>query len=369
MTMTRQTTDLARIVASTLTEWINGGALQDAVFFKQGKYGLTPYLDLLTSQGSFDSAANTPEFGVQIRTGKNTNFQYYGAYETWRTTPFKGYDRAYFGSHEALMSWSIPAQEIYYNGGGATKLFDNMKEVKDTTVKSLKEQLNARLLNRDSAVVTATGTPVDEQFTDLRTIVGDELSLVKVYGERSSEDNFSWRSLIKRPGAKLPVDWKSASGYTRASDSNVISGGTYDGWQYLLLPDLRRMIDMLKDVEESGWVALTTRDIIQELETLIRAESLTVNDKLEGVLSAWNYTGVNYRGVDFVYDKNVPEGEIYFIHPSKLRFRPIAGRWMTMRDEITPHNQDALYGTIFVWGEQYSPDRGGFGKFEKVAVH
>lgn len=367
--MAGQTADLTRMAAMALTDWVNQGNLQNAVFFKQGKYGMTPYLDLLTSSGMFDPAANTKEFGVQIKTGRNENFQYYSGYQTWKTTPIKGYDRAYFMSHQALISWSACAEELYYNGSGATKMFDVMRDIKDTTVTSLKEQLNARLLNRSTQlVVDNPGGQPEEMFTDLETIIGDELSAVTVYGSRDATTSFDWRSLIKRPGSKLPRDWKDPNGWTRDADSNVIVGGTYDGWQQLKLRDLSQMIEMLNDVYAEGYVALTTRDIMLELEALIIAETGLAPTPLNGKLSVYNYSGINYRGVEFTRDRNVPAGTIYFVHPKALRFRPIAGKWMTMRDEITPHNQDAVYGSIFVWGEQFSNERGALGKMEKIAT-
>lgn len=360
--------DLTRLAAATLTDWINRGQLYDAVFRKQGKYGYTPYLDLVTSK-MMDGAANTKEFSAQIQTGRNTNFQYYSGYETWNTRPIKGYERAYFGSHQSVISWSACAEELYYNGSGNTKLFDIMKNIKDTTVKSIKDELNVRLLNRNHPLVTGNpgGAPT-EFFSDLSVIIGDEKSAVRVYGGKDAAEAPYWRSLIKRPGEKLPKDWQSLdeADWVRDSDSNVISGGTYAGWQTLKLDDLSEMIEMLSDVYASGYVALTTRDIMLNLERKLRAESITVNNQLNGVLKAFNYTGINYRGVDFVRDKAVPEGTIYFLHPEALKFRPIAGRWMVMRDEITPHNQDAVYGSIFAWGEQYSADRHALGAFYRV---
>ncbi len=355
--------------AMALTNWINKGGLYDTVFTEQGMYGMNPYLDWLTSSGGFDKASNDKNFGVTLSTARNNNFAYVKPYGTWKTLPVGGYTQAQFQSKESVMSWSICAPEVYYNGSNCEKMFDRADHIRETTTKSLKEEFNARLISKKSELALSNpgGSP-DQAFCDLETIIGDELSDVKVFGGIDATDCHFWRSLIKRPGYGLPRDPRRATGWVRPTDSNVIAGGAHAGWQALKLNDLNTMIRLLQNCEANGYVAFTTPEIMDVLEYLIRSESGSMPMPLCGKLKVCDYTGVNYRGVDFMSDLTIPEGKIYFVHAKHIRFRPVAGRFMTAKAESSPINQDAVYGAIHLWGEHYSASRQCLGAFEHVAA-
>lgn len=350
--------DIPKLVASTLEDWINEGALQQVAF--QG----TPYLDMISKGGMIDSKEAAKEFLVNIGYAKNDNFTFYGGYDTWETAPTDGYGRARFGRKQAVMSWSLNGEEMEYNEGD--KLWDVMTEIKEVTAKSLRDQINRRLINRTAAGLSGD-TSLDVAWASLEDIIADDESAVTEYGGIDAADTWWWRSLIKRPGFTLPSNHLDENGWTRGIDANVIPTGDYAGWQLLKLDDITDMILVLDQLHTDGYVALTTRKIITNLMNLIKAEQLQVNTNLTGSLVG-GHRGVEWMGVPFVYDQHIPEGTIYLIHPQDLRIRPKKSRWLTMREPITARNQDAIYGAVWAWGEQYSVNRRALGKFVQVAV-
>ena len=112
--------DLPKLFASTLEDWIDGGALQDTVFVG------APYLDMMNRAGMIDKISGPKEFAESIRTGRNTNFQYYKGDETWTTEAIRGYTQGRWESRQSVMPWRINSEEIIYNNGGSDgkKLWD-----------------------------------------------------------------------------------------------------------------------------------------------------------------------------------------------------------------------------------------------------
>lgn len=359
--------DFTKLMASTLNEWINRGGLMDVAFSE------TPYGDMMIRSGMIDKVTGPKEFKASLRTGQTTNFTYYEGADTWETKPTKGFTRVGWLSRQAVMPWMVTGEELEYNDAGSDgkELWDIGKEVKDNASMSMKEQINVRLINRFDSSIPADQQDLDTCWFSLEDLIGDELSPLSTVGIGSSTlsriDDFYARSIIKRPGFGLPPDPKKATGWTRPTDTNVISGGTYDGWQRLILEDVTRMAFKLHRFYKTGYVALTTQEIIIRLISLVKAEIGEANTNLTGTLVA-GHDGVEYMGIPFTWDPSVPEGVIDIIHPQCVRFRAMTRRWMKTADPITPYNQDALYGKIFAWGQQYAKEPRALGRFEQVAV-
>lgn len=355
--------DFTKLAASTLNKWINGGGLQDVAFVE------TVYGDAMVRANMIDKESGPKEFKGNLRTGRTTNFQYYRMYDTWETKPLKGFTRIGWESRQAVMPWMIAGEEIEYNDAGDSgkKMWDVLSEVRSNAQQSFKEDINVRLINRLDSEIPADQQDTDECWWSLEDLIGDELSSLTTIGSLSRVDDFYVRSLIKRPGYGLPPDPKKSSGWTRPTDDNVISGGDYDGWQRLNLEDIFDLSLTLDRFYKESYFGLTTKAIIKRLTTLVRSELSEVNTNLTGTIIS-GHKGVEYMGIPFSWDPAVPEGTIYFIHPKCLRFRAISNRWMKTRDPITPYNQDALYGTIFAWGQQYAVEPRALAKFESVAV-
>lgn len=355
--------DLTKLAASTLNGWVDRGGLRDTAFVE------TPFGDMLLRAKLIDYETGPKEFKANLRTGKTTNFQYYTMYDTWETKPLKGYTRITWESRQAVMPWMIAGEEIEYNSAGndGKKMFDVLTEVKDNAKMSFKEAINVRLINRLDPLVPVDQRDLDVCWFSLEDLIGDELSALSTVGGISRIDNFFVRSIVKRPGFDIAPDPKREDGWTRPTNLNVISGGTYDGWQRLTLDDFTAMAFTLDRFYRDGYVALTTQKIITRMISQVRAELTEVNTNLSGTLIA-GHKGVEYMGIPMTWDPFVPEGTIYLIHPKALRFRAIANRWMKTGEPITPYNQDALYGKIFAWGQLYAIEPRALAKFEQVAA-
>jgi hypothetical protein len=360
--------DLTKLMSSTLNKWIDNGGLRD-VAFKE-----TPYGDMMKRANMIDMEDGPKEFKANLRTGQTTNFQYYSGYDTWETKPLKGFTRVGWMSRQAVMPWMISGEEIQYNSAGDSgkKMWDIASEVKSNASQSLREAINLRLINRLDSEIPTDQQDLDSCWLSLEDLIGDEESTLSTVGNSGSAtlsriDDYYVRSIIKRPGFGLPPDPKKETGWTRPTDDNVISGGDYDGWQRLVLEDIVELVFTLDRFYRDGYVALTTQKIIRRMISLIKAELNEVNTNLTGTLVS-GHKGVEYMGIPFTWDPSVPEGTIYFVHPKCLRFRAISSRWLKTKDPITPYNQDALYGSIFAWGQQYAVEPRGLAKFEQVAA-
>ena len=253
------------------------------------------------------------------------------------------------------------------------EMMDSGRLRRDSGAGQLRRRRETRCRRRARRCQREQRRHIDDQrdfaycWNSLYDLVGDELSDLVEIGNNSAADSFWWRSLIKRPGFSLPKDPRREGGWTRKTNSNIISGGDYDGWQRLILADITAMLMKLHRYYKDGWVCLTTQEIITKIIDLVKAEVTTTNTDMTGTLVA-GHDGVIWMGCAFVWDDAVGEGDMFFVHPKTVRFRAISERWMKSAEPIQPHNQDTLYGKVFAWGQQYTKERRALGKFEKVAV-
>lgn len=353
---------LTRLQASTLEDYVNGGATEDMVFSS------TPFLTYVESSGMIVRKAGGKLFRSNIRLARNENYQGFGPDDTWVIKPFRGYTRAEWEMKEHVIPASLSAQDQAYNDGDVS-IFDIVKDVVDVTNKSLADELNYDLLLSDG---TGDGS---KRAHGMNFIIGDKDSLYPVVGDIDARQYPWWQSVVKRPAITYPKitrrDPSAAWTYGVETDlvQNPFTASTDVTWQPLTLSLIDEMVDTLKKYGPGPEVCVTTTEIQRTLIRLVKAEGILV----------WNQAGtstdtlvgghehVMYRGVRFIVDQMCPDGTMFFINSESLKVRVHPEYWMKARPWQEPFDQATKYMAIFAWYQMYSIDRRHLGKIERVA--
>ena len=353
-------TDYSKLVVSTLEDYINGGVLEDVVFTK------TPFLEY-AQRNLIEKKPAGEIFRVNIRTGRNNNFQGYGPLQTWTFQPDKGYTRAQYDRKEHVITAVISGQEEEYNTGDLA-LFDIVKETTDKLTMSLEEDLEKRLIRNHGQTVDQS-----KEAHGLELLVGDSLSTYTKVGNIDALDAPWWQSIVKRPGYDFPViDWENIfTAWTWPTDTNTTQN-PYDAadvvnWQALTLDMIDQMITYLNLAGEDAKLCLTTPDIKQAMVRLLKANGYQVQRDTSGKMVGATRDNVVYRNIVFVDSIRVKKGDMFFLCDEGIKIRVHPNKWMVTRPWISPYDQDAKYMAVYAWFQMYSVDRRSLGKIEKVA--
>ena len=349
--------DISKLVISTLEDYVNGGELEDVVFTKTG------FMEYV-NKNMLERKGMGEVFRVNIRTGRNNNFQGYAPYQTFNFQPDKGYARAQYDRKEHVITASISGQEEEYNTGDVA-LFDLVKETTDKLDKSLPEDIERILIQFDGTI--------PKYAHGLQLLVGDANSTFTKVGNIDCLDAPWWQSIVKRPGYDFPViDWENIwTAWTWPTDTNTTQN-PYDSvdatpWQALTLDMLDQMITYLDLAGENAKLCLTTPDMKQAIVRLLKANGYVVQRDASGSMVGATRENVVYRNIVFVDSIRVRKGDMWFLNNECLKVRVHPNRWMTSRPWVTPYDQDAKYMAVYAWFQMYTSDRRGLGKFEKVA--
>lgn len=349
--------DISKLVISTLEDYVNSGQLEDVVFTK------TPFLEYV-QKNMVERKSGGEVFRINIRTGRNNNFQGYGPYQTWTFAPDKGYTRAQYDRKEHVITASISGQEEEYNAGDV-EVFDLVQETVTKLNNSLEEDLEKVIIQYDGTVPKVAH--------GIQLLVGDKNSAITKVGGIDCVDAPFWQSIIKRPGYDFPViDWENPmTAWTWPTDTNTTQN-PYDAldatsWQALTLDMIDQMIMYLNLSGENPKLVLTTPDIKQAMVRLLKANGYTVQRDSSGSMVGQTRDNVVYRNLVFIDSIRCKKGDMWFLNNECLKMRVHPNRWMTTRPWTTPYDQDAKYMAVYAWFQVYARDRRGLGKFEKVA--
>lgn len=353
------TTDIEKLPASVLEDYVNNGDMEDVVFTA------TPFLTWVQKH-CIEKKAGGETFRGQIRTGRNNNWQGYGPYQTWVFQPDKGYARPIWNRREHVITATLSGQEEEYNSGEMTT-FDIVEETISKATKSLMEKIEKVTIQNDGTI--------PREAAGLALLGGDALSLYTNVGGIDSRDAPWWQSIIKRPGYGLPViNWEDNSvPWTYPTETNTTTN-PFDStdvtsvWQFLTLDMLDEMVDLMKNVDpsEAPMLLLTTSEIKRAIIRLVKADGAVVQRDTTGTLVG-GYDNVVYRNLTIIDSVRCPRGTMYFLSNDSFRVRVTPNRWLSTRPWATPYDQDAKYMGIFAWFQCYTLDRRGIGIFTNVS--